>query len=696
MKTRFITTSFALALLSATAAHAQTQPGTIVLAQAGGAAQYLSDGRTPSSLTLQELRQRVNLGGQLIQDQSVSRADRQRIRQILQLARAELQKRRGQGNQQAGQKPAAQGDESADQSGTGDTEGQNQAQNQQDQNQNEAGNQQAQANTTGGAGNASAESYIAANSTPPDQLSSAELRQRMQAGRALVQDKSLSRQQRQRVRQIFTAARAELQKQRGGAGNKAAQGQGQGGGNQSDQTQTGQNQTSQNETGQAQQGGQGGSGDATQYLSDTRPLDQMSAQDLRQRMQTGRSLIQGGKLSRADRQRVRQAMMAARTALQKQQAGGGNQAGDEQGGNQQGGNQAGNQQGGNQQGGNQAGDQQGGDPAVILGDNRDTKSLKDEELRQRLEQNRAALRNRQLSPADQRALREKLAADRRELRSRVGKGKPGRNVVVTERDVTEFRTDRRNPGDLNDEQLSRRMQFYRDRLSRKDVSESERRTYREFLVRDRGDFRRRWSTVREERLRDLRRRRDAKQVNVRINVMLPGQAIGVRPPPVWVAEADDEVILQQLTRRPARDFDRRYTFEEVATEPELREEMPAVEIDTIKFGFNESEIREEDLEALDRVGSILEEILAAHPGEVFMIEGHTDAVGSDEYNLDLSRERSASVKAALLEYYDIKPGNLQTYGYGERFLKIPTEEEEEENRRVTVRRITPLVGELTQ
>jgi len=154
--------------------------------------------------------------------------------------------------------------------------------------------------------------------------------------------------------------------------------------------------------------------------------------------------------------------------------------------------------------------------------------------------------------------------------------------------------------------------------------------------------------------------------------------------------------MQQLVRRPARNFDRRYSFEEVATQPELRNEVPAVEIDTIKFGFNESEVRPEDLEALDRVGSIIEEIVAAHPGEVFMIEGHTDAVGSDEYNLELSRQRAASVKAALVEYYAIKPDNLQTYGYGERFLKVPTEEEEEENRRVTIRRITPLVGELSQ
>ena len=97
---------------------------------------------------------------------------------------------------------------------------------------------------------------------------------------------------------------------------------------------------------------------------------------------------------------------------------------------------------------------------------------------------------------------------------------------------------------------------------------------------------------------------------------------------------------------------------------------------------------------LDRIGGILEEILAAHPREVFLIEGHTDAVGEDPYNLDLSRRRAAAIKDALTQYYAIGPENLQTVGYGERYLKIDTEEPEEENRRVTVRRATPAIGEL--
>ena len=90
----------------------------------------------------------------------------------------------------------------------------------------------------------------------------------------------------------------------------------------------------------------------------------------------------------------------------------------------------------------------------------------------------------------------------------------------------------------------------------------------------------------------------------------------------------------------------------------------------------------------------MEKILAARPGEVFLIEGHTDAVGSAAYNLSLSRQRSQAVKEALTTYYVIPARNLETIGYGERYLKIPTDEPEQENRRVGLRRVTPLVGEL--
>jgi outer membrane protein OmpA-like peptidoglycan-associated protein len=94
---------------------------------------------------------------------------------------------------------------------------------------------------------------------------------------------------------------------------------------------------------------------------------------------------------------------------------------------------------------------------------------------------------------------------------------------------------------------------------------------------------------------------------------------------------------------------------------------------------------------LRKVATAMQKVLAKDPGETFFIEGHTDAVGSDRSNLVLSDKRAESVASLLTEVYDIPAENLVTQGYGERFLKIRTQAAEQENRRVTIRRVTPLV-----
>ncbi len=73
----------------------------------------------------------------------------------------------------------------------------------------------------------------------------------------------------------------------------------------------------------------------------------------------------------------------------------------------------------------------------------------------------------------------------------------------------------------------------------------------------------------------------------------------------------------------------------------------------------------------DTAGAMLDEI-EANPDAVFLIEGHTDAVGSDVSNLTLSDRRAETVARILVEAYDVPAENLVTEGYGEQFLKVET------------------------
>jgi outer membrane protein OmpA-like peptidoglycan-associated protein len=65
-------------------------------------------------------------------------------------------------------------------------------------------------------------------------------------------------------------------------------------------------------------------------------------------------------------------------------------------------------------------------------------------------------------------------------------------------------------------------------------------------------------------------------------------------------------------------------------------------------------------------------------------------------NLTLSDRRAETVATILSERFQIPAENLTTQGYGEQYLKVNTQESERENRRVTIRNITPLIQQSAQ
>ncbi len=66
----------------------------------------------------------------------------------------------------------------------------------------------------------------------------------------------------------------------------------------------------------------------------------------------------------------------------------------------------------------------------------------------------------------------------------------------------------------------------------------------------------------------------------------------------------------------------------------------------------------------------------------FVIEGHTDGTGSDQYNLDLSRKRAESVIRYLVDVVAVDPTRLAARGKGRRELVNPDDPAAAENRRV--------------
>ena len=155
------------------------------------------------------------------------------------------------------------------------------------------------------------------------------------------------------------------------------------------------------------------------------------------------------------------------------------------------------------------------------------------------------------------------------------------------------------------------------------------------------------------------------------------------------ARPDD--IYGALWAAPVENIERPYTLDEIRYSPRLLERMPRVDLDTVTFDTGSWEVTPDQVERLAVVADGINRAIAANPSEVFLVEGHTDAVGSDVDNLSLSDRRAELVALVLSQQFGVPAENLTTQGYGEQYLKVPTQGPEQANRRVTVRRITPLL-----
>jgi outer membrane protein OmpA-like peptidoglycan-associated protein len=207
-------------------------------------------------------------------------------------------------------------------------------------------------------------------------------------------------------------------------------------------------------------------------------------------------------------------------------------------------------------------------------------------------------------------------------------------------------------------------------------------------------------------LRRIRRGRDGRDVIIIDNSFRGPRGVGgffvTLPPPViripqdrYIVDYDQaspDLVYDTLIAPPVERIDRRYTLDEIRYSPSVRQRMPSIDLDTINFATGSWEIPPDQASKLQVIADGLNKAISRNPRAVFLIEGHTDAVGADVDNLSLSDRRAESAAELLTQQFQVPAENLTSQGYGEQYLKIPSDGPERQNRRVTIRNITPLLN----
>ncbi len=113
----------------------------------------------------------------------------------------------------------------------------------------------------------------------------------------------------------------------------------------------------------------------------------------------------------------------------------------------------------------------------------------------------------------------------------------------------------------------------------------------------------------------------------------------------------------------------------------IAQQKPNIDLE-ITFDYNSAKISSSALPQVDALGKALTD--PSLKGTTFVVAGHTDAVGSDNFNQDLSERRADAVKQYLTAKYGMAAADLVTVGYGKTRLKNPNDPKGGENRRVQV------------
>jgi outer membrane protein OmpA-like peptidoglycan-associated protein len=155
------------------------------------------------------------------------------------------------------------------------------------------------------------------------------------------------------------------------------------------------------------------------------------------------------------------------------------------------------------------------------------------------------------------------------------------------------------------------------------------------------------------------------------------RGLSFAPQPDPAAKAAEGRLIDSLRNRKTRSLsssEREEIAEAASTKPKIDLE--------IQFDYNSAEISTASMPSVQALGRAL-----SNPnlkGSTFVVAGHTDAVGGEAYNQDLSERRADTIKRTLTEKYGIAGTDLVTVGYGKSKPKDATAPTDPANRRVQV------------
>jgi outer membrane protein OmpA-like peptidoglycan-associated protein len=144
-----------------------------------------------------------------------------------------------------------------------------------------------------------------------------------------------------------------------------------------------------------------------------------------------------------------------------------------------------------------------------------------------------------------------------------------------------------------------------------------------------------------------------------------------------IAQARETSFVNTLRNRKTRSLslgERQEIAELAATKPKIDLE--------IQFDYNSADISKGSASAVQELGKALSS--PDLKGSTFVVAGHTDAIGGEAYNQELSERRADTIKKYLTEKYGIAGANLVTVGYGESRPKDANAPMDPTNRRVQV------------